>query len=422
MEGTLPVHTSRSPRSPIARTSAPARPATAGARAAAAPRAAALLAATAAAAAAGCVWPAEDVATGAEPAEPRLAAATSALHCSIFVCGDNAATAGDGLIFDELDLFGAPNHAGVRLVSATVDTSTGRRPATLWIDGDELRAYDHTGQVYAGGGLKGTIVKLEYAQAGSTEAFELLIAEVHQSVIHYIAGDPEAVPIYRIKSRRPARGQKTFDFHVCNDDVLPVDPTWAGYGHFALVYRGDRYDPVKTRVVNNDPNAGWSFLACAGSGAAKMHLYRHTHAGGFDDAAQPRFMTTLAQRSALMKAITARYCEAAAGPFTVRGNPIALDASAPFAMPAVSFAIASTAPPPGAPPPPEGWGVRSHEAIWTAAGAVCLDEPRRAVPLAGAPTWTRSAVEAACGRAFRTCTDLQSKWRTAGYALTANPW
>ena len=106
--------------------------------------------------------------------------------------------------------------------------------------------------------------------------------------------------------------------HRCH----PLEPDGAWTSPLpALVYRGDRYVykppgvPGGKRVdPSNDPASGWSFIACNGSAASKMHLFRHTWAGGVRD---------VSLRTTLLKAITADYCGDGLGTYTRPGNPLA---------------------------------------------------------------------------------------------------
>ncbi|MGH9884569.1 MAG: hypothetical protein ACREBE_03520, partial [bacterium] len=56
--------------------------------------------------------------------EPAASTVQSAIACSMITCGGNAPTAGDGLLFDEFDLFGRPNYAGVAMTGANLDDGT----------------------------------------------------------------------------------------------------------------------------------------------------------------------------------------------------------------------------------------------------------------------------------------------------------
>src|SRR4051812_4667389 len=171
--------------------------------------------------------------------EPETSTTSADLRCEMFVCGDNAASAGDGILFDELNLAGAPNYAGTRLLGATL----GGRQMRIEIVRDRLFAVDLLTNVpITDGGLVGTIMKLE---ASSGEIFEVLIESFDEGSVRFLAGAPDAIPVYLMKYRRQALGQKKFDHYVCINDV--IDTAWPGVGHHALVFRGDRYDPDTKR-------------------------------------------------------------------------------------------------------------------------------------------------------------------------------
>lgn len=330
--------------------------------------------------------------------ESSVSSVESAVGCPLFICGDNAATAGDGLLFDELDLWGQFNYAGVRLVGAYAGTTE----LKLDIARDRLRAIEPaTGAIRVDDALIGTIIRF---QAASGEVFEVRIDDFNEGMVSYRAGVPVEVPIYLMRYRRPALGQLQFEPHryVCQQDLIDAD--WPSAGRYALAYRGDRYDPITKRVLPNDPKNGWSFLACAGSAAGKLHLLRHTYAGGADPTGP--YPTTIDQRTTLLKAITADYCGSGEPEFTVSGNPLTFTANAPFSMPALA-------------------PVASYEAVWGPDGAVCLDVPRRApsrtVPEPWRLRYTAGDVSTACRRAIPPCGAWLWWWPWLGYALTANP-
>ncbi len=333
--------------------------------------------------------------------EVAISTAASESLCPMFICGENAPTAGDNLIFDELDLFGRPNHAGVALIGANLG-STGE-PVWLEIWGDELYAFGFwTWAWYSGYALIGTEIHLQRVPTG--ELFDLRLADYNRQTVRFLAGSNDLVPVYDFQARLASDPNKLF--HVCNNALLATDETWSGLPHHALMYRGDKYDHSK-KVVPNDPADGWAFLACNGSAATKMQLYRHTYSGGFPSGrpeGSPVFMTSLDERTALLKAITDDFCGTGAPQFTVAGTRLAFaTAREPWRFPS---------------PYPS---VRSIEALWGPTGALCIDEPRLA-----AAGWPRADVENACGRQIPWCGSPapgtpDPSWPWFSYVLTANP-
>jgi hypothetical protein len=117
----------------------------------------------------------------------------------------------------------------------------------------------------------------------------------------------------------------------------------------AVLFADDRIDPDKLEVYGE--TADWFNIGCAGSALAKQHLLAHTRAAGALTASA----TTLAQRTANLKMLTADYCGVGA-PFTVPGQRLHWrDANNWY----------NDLPSAG-----------EIEARWTAAGAICLNTPR----------------------------------------------
>jgi len=289
-----------------------------------------------------------------------------AAPCPIIICGDNAPNAGDGLLFDELNLFGTPNYAGVQLTRAPGVPAGGPllsatfrgRPARLDMVRDQITVTDSTG-TYHGTDLIGTVISLRYAPTG--EAFDLRIACYDDTVVKYLAGKQEFVPVYDIQARRQGKQSDEW-FRVCNSSPLLPDPSWIGAPYHALAFRAERYSHSQKAAIPSTPADGWSFLACNGSAGSKMHLYRHTWAGSFDAMGAQLFPTSIPQRTTMLKAITADYCGGGFPDFTVAGQPLAFEATFPASNPVFPFPHASAS---------------ATEAVWGPNGAVCLNTPRR---------------------------------------------
>ena len=332
-----------------------------------------------------------------EPAESTM---RSELVCGTLSCGTNAPSAGDGLLFDELDLFGRPNYAGVAMTGANVGESGPAVKIQIWHD--ILYATDSSSRLYIGSSLVG--IQIHFKHIPSGETFDLRIDDFNPQATTFMSGARDPIPAYDFKARRA--GSTQFDYEVCNHDGLPVAAaeSWPGLPHHALVYRGDRYGNHKN-VVPNSPSDGWSFIACNGGAATKMHMWRHTFAGGFDTAGNATYMTTPQERQTLLKAITADYCGDAAHEYTVFGQPLA-------------FATADE--PSGFPVPYTA--VSSIEALWGPSGVLCLDRPRRL--FFGV---TKAQVEKDCGHTIPSCGTLSTPtapptgWFNSSHVITANP-
>jgi ADYC domain-containing protein len=130
----------------------------------------------------------------------------------------------------------------------------------------------------------------------------------------------------------------------------------------------------------------------------KMHLFRHTVAGG---------MREVDPRTALLKAITADYCGDGVGTWTTPGH-------------ALAFGIAD-----GAISVPSPHVAGTVEAIWGPGGAVCIDTPRlRSLSEINGPPSPPG-----CGRPhpFDPCSRVApgpltpTSWTSVGHAVTVNP-
>ena len=84
----------------------------------------------------------------------------------------------------------------------------------------------------------------------------------------------------------------------------------------ATVLGGETYDNVTKEVNANQ--TGWFTLACAGSAAAKMKLMGYAPQTEFDGSGAP---STVAQRQATLKMITADYCGTGTS-YTQTGTPV----------------------------------------------------------------------------------------------------
>lgn len=328
--------------------------------------------------------------------EPATESTESSLRCDVFVCG-NAPTAGDGFLFDEINLDTAgTNYAGVRVESMKLATGT---RVTLGVDRHFFYAREIGGpREWRGAQLRDAIVTLKRDE--SAEAFEVRFEEYDLQNQHFRVGADELVPVYLLKVRRAGADQKTERF-VCNNSAIPHDPDWTADAHAALVYRGDKYSPDEKRVIASDEKSKWAFLACAGSGGAKLHLHRHTLAGSYrylGGDAPPRgpaeYQTTLDDRTTLMKAITADYCGDGTS-HTIAGVPLVYAANKPW-WPPRGWSPAAMVPP----------AVRSIDAIWTPGGARCIDDRRY-------DTGPIGCTLLPCGGS--------SGWTSSDYAITANP-
>jgi len=354
-------------------------------------------------------------------AAPRIARAGL---CSS--CPGNAATVGDGIVFDELNTQIGVTAGGPALKTVTLPNG---HDGQLLAKGQVFSASDIvTGRVFSGAALRGLILTI-----GMPDGREYQL-ELHRVDGVPIEGLPEPVrttpfrfyvsPLdvvhdydFVVKKTKQRYGMRVpcagasdddrcpdgaFKEHLCTNPVVTQDLLWTDY-KAAVIFTGDHFD--KTRTVLDQKGGGWFFLACDGTAAAKMHLLRHTAAGSYagdpGSNVDPR-TTTLDQRTAMLKAITADYC-GDGNTWTGDGTPLYwTDARGWF---------------PSAPDRSDLFTrVRSGslpvEAIWGASGALCLNGPRRRPTKGGlclggdlsrAPAVEAPEVLGACSRAVPPC-------------------
>lgn len=326
----------------------------------------------------------EAIATRPDPGDPT---------CSTWGCGANSATVGDGLIFDEFDSSGIEaNRGGLKYLSAAFDDST-HTPVTLFAYRHWLYAYPLDGGTpYSGTSLVNLVITLNHPVTGN---YEIKITGYDDNMLKFWAGLDEGVPFYELMTRR--QGESKFEEYACRDELLN-DPMWAGMPHRAVVFQGDRYDSKfkKARDVGDyDP---WFNVACAATAPAKMHLMRHTRAGGnYSWSGTAAYPTSDNDRTTLLKMFTADYC-GTGHTFTVDGTPLAYQDSAHWKDPMDPY---------------------THvESLWTATGASCLHKPR----------WVEAnMVYAECGRELPACPAnlppamLPYDWELEAHAFSALP-
>lgn len=300
-----------------------------------------------------------------------------ARSCGPFGCLQNTAMGPDDEVFDELDASGElANADGVRIVSFTLH---GGIPAKLHAQRDRLVAYDSSGAAYEGDALDGAVMILSKHDVPTFEAE----FSVDTTGVAFWGGDTsETVEVYDILVRRiGASGGK----RACRNNLPPVNE-WVGVPYAAVVFEGDRYDH-DAHTVSDSAGSTWFNIACAGGYPAKLHLLRHTWAGGFSKFGKRYWPTTIAERQTYLRAITADY----------HGNGLSYTRSG------VPLLYGDAA---GIYPMPAGGTV---EAIWNEDGAVCLNDPR-VVSRADADPY--DLIPRCLGSA---------KWYALGYVLTAIP-
>jgi hypothetical protein len=353
-------------------------------------------------------------------------------------CGENSATVGDGIIFDRMHAGGLPNEGDVKVMGSQICTVWSKDPkdppltcllgypVKLLVERDRLYVVKKLGdQEVLEDDIDGKL--LIDLQHGKGARYQLTIVTTHQRPFWAnppgISGSvPNYEVHYRMISKPPDQGYEEVPGPfkpICKG--LYLEPQEMLYT--AVIFEGDAYDAeAKTvRAADLPDDAGWFNLGCAGTAMYKMHHLRHTEAGGYISGTPPQ-ITTVEQRQAMLRMLTAAYCDGRS--FTKNGQPLRYTDRSGWHQPT---------------PPIVGFD--SIEAIWSDRGAVCLNTPRladredvqRHCRPPGGPIGEpeRALVRAEPAKveerlpeedAIRRCTKQDLKgWQTRHYVLSAHP-
>lgn len=258
-------------------------------------------------------------------------------NCPTWQCGFNSAEI-NGRSIRELNLDGLANDDGMQIVGFQAPAGS-PGSFSLDVEDDALVARGPGGVTLRGAALIGA--KIFVKRAGQPGPKQLIKILGYEEVTSW-AADAPVVATYTLlyPDVEAILGVRS----VCNPD--PLDSLVSA----VTVLGGETYD-LETKTVHPD-RPRWLTLACAGSAAAKMRLMNYGPQSDFDGAGNP---ATVAQRQATLKMLTADYCGDGHS-YTENGTPLKWENHGGTVVSPGSF---------GAP-----------EAIWSAAGALCLDATR----------------------------------------------
>jgi len=260
--------------------------------------------------------------------------------CGAWRCGFNAAEI-NGRSLQSLHLQGQPNEDGVRIMGFVPPPLGLLGGYTLTVENDEFVAKGLLGGKLKGAQLIGGIILIQLP-LGVPLPVTIL---GYEQVPSWAEGAPP-ISAYTLVS---VDANSLLGFkNVCSGSLL--DPLLAS----VTVLGGETYDDA-TKTVQPG-RTGWFTLACAGSAAAKMKLMGYSPQTKFVGSTKP---STVAQRQATLKMITADYCNNGVS-YTENGTPVVWSNKA--------GTVDSS-----------DWHVPGEvEAVWTDKGALCLDATRLA--------------------------------------------
>jgi hypothetical protein len=329
---------------------------------------------------------------------PSPLPAALAISCPRDLCGLNGTWLGAGVPFRTLHLHGAANPEGLAILGFADARGNALQ---LDVTGDVVTGQPFDGSApVTGAGLVGASLFL--GPPGSKPTYQLKIDSVTNvdfwAQCRDCGGPVKQAPHYHFTATSIADG---CPIALC-DPALEHRPNVSITGTTVL-FRGDYYDD-RTYQVSNAPapdraNADGDLfnIACEGTAIYKLYMFRHSVASASSTAA----ITEPAQRTALLRLLTADYC-GRGHPFTVNGVPIQLGTNPAMSryhvMPASGYDLAL------------GGAV---DAQWTPDGAACLGTPRLARYTD--PVELMRQIGAVCTKP--TCGPAIP----AGYATSANP-
>lgn len=258
--------------------------------------------------------------------------------CGAWRCGFNAAEI-NGRSLQSLHLQGQPNESGVRIVGFVPPPLALLGGYTLTVENDEFVAKGSLGGKLKGAQLVGGIILIQLP-IGLPLPVTIL---AYEEVPSWADGAPP-VAAYTLVSADVGSllGVKS----VCSGSLL--DALTAS----VTVLGGETYDNSTKTVQGGRTN--WFTLACAGSAAAKMKLMGYAPQSKLPGTNTP---STVAQRQATLKMITADYCGGGHS-YTENGTPVYWTNK---------YDTVDSA---------DWYTPGEVEAVWTANGALCLDATR----------------------------------------------
>jgi hypothetical protein len=324
--------------------------------------------------------------------------------CDPWGCGTNAATVANVRFHEVSKIPNVPNNEGLSYLDFFDESG----PLELSVIGDRLRGIREDGTEREGTKLIGATLRLSY---GPNAVIYRLEISGYQPTVYWVDPDAHEVPAYTFVVSREDDPTKTYA--LCD---APPENNWGAISGMAILYSGDRYRAAEKTLRTDDVDA-WFNVACAGTALAKLHLMRHTAA-----ASDPAHLTTINQRQALLKLVTADYCGTGES-FTMDGRSLRYGVDQPWLNwwhdPITVFN------------PWDATVLESLDAVWDHTGATCLSVPRM-LPVEYPPGEPaddfRAGIVGACAAAYRIlpwCPDdvyAGAHFDELGYAISANPY
>lgn len=149
---------------------------------------------------------------------------------------------------------------------------------------------------------------------------------------------------------------------VCPYPTTVTSESWPRRNE-AILFSGDKYDAATLTVtaISGQETQDWINIGCSGSALAKLVLMRHASAGSLISVAgSPAWLTSQAQRQALLKMYTGDFCNSGTR-WTNAGTPLHWMNTANWTQSTPSEVLGTE---------------HANEGYWSPDGALCLDTHR----------------------------------------------
>jgi hypothetical protein len=277
---------------------------------------------------------------------------------------------------------GTPNHAGAELLGIF---GSAHGELTPTVTADRLGGVDSGGTVYDDFQLLGDSLRVRTPRGD----FDIEIHAVASPRLWVGDGAPPG-RAYSLQYRRTGEPKDKLKPFCGHPDASAI---WRATSGLAFIFRGDDIDDATRSVTANQDQVSFN-LACAGDPNAGIYMAGHS------EASDPNHLTGEPDRQAMLKMLAGDYC----------GTGV----SYAFDTPPEHFVDASKR----LPPLPDAPTAKTLEALWTAKGAACLQNPR----------FPELANQIAAACALPRCDELSpagipgvlAGWQQLGHVLSAN--
>jgi hypothetical protein len=304
-------------------------------------------------------------------------------NCDDWGCGMNSPYVDSKGFHFLYKTFNQQNPEGFAITAFT----KGLTPLTLNVVNGRITGTTSGGTVYGETGLTGAKLHISYL---GQPMYRIMI-NGYESTFSW-ATNPTTDIGFRVKTYRliweDLKDPGKF-YDMCSNPG--VDDTLGMNEHHTIVFEGDVIN-ADAKTIASTPNPNVINFGCAGGTLAKMHLTGHTYVANN----YPGFQTTVPERQAMLKMLSADYCGTGKA-YTVGGQPLTWADHKHWMQRAPNS---------------------STEAHWQSWGATCLNRPRLAATDPVTYADLRNEINASCPQPLSTCPWVAP---SGTHLISANP-